>query len=515
MVELNLSIKGMHCNSCAIIITEEVKKLEGINNIEVSYTSEKAKIDYNPDKIMPSKIIETITNKGYSVTTDEEKIIKEHNANDLANSPSENYSAKNHEKHETGKKKKLKHLHDEKEHKPSSSFWSIILLIGILGGLYYMAQLIPFSIPSNISFIAALGIGLIVSLHCVGMCSSFVMSYSVKAKEDRISGKKMHLMYNSGRVLAYTLIGGVLGLLGSFFVVNQSFRGILAIFAGVFMILFALNLIGVFRLNLTPNFVYKIVGKIIYENYTDKDAENEGKNKGPFVIGLMNGLMPCGPLIAMELYALSTGSFFTGAGIMFFFGLGTVPAMFGLGTIIEKLSKDWTSKMLKVSGIIILILALLTINRGMAFLGAGDIGSFVKDSASSLGIFTSAESSKSASTDFSPEIVDGKQIIRMDVTSGGYSPNKLQFKPGIPIKWVINVKTLTGCNNKIIVPDYNLELKLKEGENVLEFTPKDGDNTISFSCWMGMLQGTFVSTNTDINTVSVPKSSGCGCGGAG
>ncbi|MEI7960829.1 MAG: cupredoxin domain-containing protein [archaeon] len=83
------------------------------------------------------------------------------------------------------------------------------------------------------------------------------------------------------------------------------------------------------------------------------------------------------------------------------------------------------------------------------------------------------------------------QVIHMDVTGAGYSPNSFVLKTGVPVKWIINGIKLNGCNSGIIVPEYKLNFKLKTGEQTIEFTPtKSG--TIQWSCWMGMIQGTFI-----------------------
>ena len=83
----------------------------------------------------------------------------------------------------------------------------------------------------------------------------------------------------------------------------------------------------------------------------------------------MNGLMPCGPLQAMQLYALGTGSFLAGALSMFIFSLGTVPLMFGLGALSSLLSSKFTSRMMKVSAALVLLLGLVMVNRGLALSG--------------------------------------------------------------------------------------------------------------------------------------------------
>ncbi|MFN3919268.1 MAG: cupredoxin domain-containing protein, partial [Methylohalobius sp.] len=84
----------------------------------------------------------------------------------------------------------------------------------------------------------------------------------------------------------------------------------------------------------------------------------------------------------------------------------------------------------------------------------------------------------------------GVQVIRMEVLAGGYQPNHFVLKHGVPVKWVIEGKELTGCNRIILVPKLNLEIELKPGTQVIEFTPTE-IGTIPWSCWMGMMHGTF------------------------
>jgi plastocyanin domain-containing protein len=79
----------------------------------------------------------------------------------------------------------------------------------------------------------------------------------------------------------------------------------------------------------------------------------------------------------------------------------------------------------------------------------------------------------------------------MAVTYYGYEPNVLNIKKGIPVRWVIDVQQLSGCNSQILMPDYNITKNLKLGQNIIEFTPtKSGE--IKFSCSMRMIWGKFI-----------------------
>jgi sulfite exporter TauE/SafE len=173
------------------------------------------------------------------------------------------------------------------------------------------------------------------------------------------------LAYNGGRVISYTLIGGIVGAVGSMLTPSGYFRGIVALAAGVFMLIMGLNMMGLFPAlrNILPRLPAFFPGGI------DRARTRAGTGKGPFVVGLLNGLMPCGPLQAMQLYALGTGSFFLGALSMLLFSLGTTPLMFGLGALSSILSARFTRIMMRVSAALVIILGIMMLNNGLALSG--------------------------------------------------------------------------------------------------------------------------------------------------
>jgi plastocyanin len=203
-------------------------------------------------------------------------------------------------------------------------------------------------------------------------------------------------------------------------------------------------------------------------------------------IGLLNGLMiACGPLQAIYIMAAGTGSMIEGAKLLFVFALGTLPVMLSFGYITSFLGSKATHQILKFSGAIVIILGIFMINNGLALTGAGfDIGTTTGNDPQ-----TTIESAPSTT-----EPVDantGSQEIRMEVNRYGFVPSTFELNKGVPVKWIINGKELTGCNNAIIVPALGLEFKVKKGEQIIEFTPTKA-GTIRWSCWMGMIQGSFI-----------------------
>lgn len=226
------------------------------------------------------------------------------------------------------------------------------------------------------------------------------------------------------------------------------------------MIIMSLNMLEIFPK--LRKFSIKIPKKISNFFYKTK------KMKSSFYIGLINGLMPCGPLQSMQLYCLSTGSFLGGATAMFLFSLGTVPLMFGFGTIASKLNKKFTKKIFTISAAIIFILGIGMLSNGLALSGF-------------------RISIEEPSYENVAERVDGFQKITTEIDYGNYKT--ITVKKDIPVKWTVYVPEgkLNGCNNEIIIPKYNIDIKLKTGENLIEFTPTE-EGIIAYSCWMGMIK---------------------------
>ena len=251
-----------------------------------------------------------------------------------------------------------------------------------------------------------------------------------------------------------------------------------ALIAGIFMIFMGLNMAGF-------TIARKYLKIPIPSHYLNE------KVKAPFFIGILNGLMPCGPLQTMQLYALGTGGIFQGATSMLFFALGTLPLMLSFGTLTSFFSKDSTKKIMKLSGILVIVLGVIMTNRGLAIAGINlpfsDLTSKVTNKTSMV---TKAQ------------IDNGVQTIHMSANNSGYVPNVLYVQKGIPVKWIIDGEQINSCNNQIIIPSLNSKKKLSAGQNIIEFIPQEED--INFSCWMGMIKGV-IKVVDDVNAVDMNK----------
>jgi sulfite exporter TauE/SafE/plastocyanin domain-containing protein/copper chaperone CopZ len=445
---IRLKVYNMTCTSCEKAIERTLKKLVGVFNAKANYSGQFVDIEYDSELCSLKDIKDSIHSAGYST-----------------------------------------------ENSSNFGFAGIlmvaiaIILIGNSTGGFDMNNMLK-----GATYFVLFVVGVLTSIHCVGMCGGIMLSQSLSNEStNKFQAIKPALLYNVGRVISYTVLGGIIGALGSILSVSIKTQAALQLFAGIFMIIMGFNVAGfsLFR---------KLQIKLPWSFCSVKN-----KPKTPFMVGILNGLMPCGPLQTMQLYALGTGSAAKGALSMFIFALGTVPLMLTFGAVSGLLSKGYTKKILKFSGVLVIILGIIMGNRGLALAGIN------VPSPSSL---LSNESAEAASNSAKATIKDGVQIINMTADGRGYIPNVLYVKKGVPVKWIIDGKQITSCNNAIVVPSLNIKQQINKGENTIEFTPKDGD--ISFSCWMGMIRGVIrVVDNLDTVDTSKPDPSAPPVSGSG
>ena len=420
MKKIYVKIDGMHCSHCENIIRNALLNIKNINSVE--FDGFIACVTYS-GKLNKEEIKKTIIDKDY-ITKDE-------------------YISED-----------IKELRDNIKLK---EFFLISLIIILIVFLIYkilgfnVFNAIP-TIDSNITYGMLFITGLLTSIHCISMCGAINLMAVVNTSSKR--NLKRPILYNLGRLISYTFIGGLVGLVGSVISISNTISGIIIIIASILMFLMSLNMLGILTIK-----------KINFIKYKKKSTN-------PFIIGILNGLMPCGPLQAMQVYALGAGSFIKGALSMFLFGLGTIPLMLFTGVILNLVKGKGKIIINKIASVLILILSIVMLNRGLLSLNI-DI----------LKIFNNYDKF-TAST-----IKDDYQLIEFDLSYDDYEDIILQ--KDIPVKMIIHVdkKYLTGCNNELVINEFGIKKELKVGENIIEFTPTK-EETITYTCWMNMIKNT-------------------------
>jgi uncharacterized protein len=277
-----------------------------------------------------------------------------------------------------------------------------------------------------------------------------------------------------GKLAAYTLLGFALGLVGKAIAITPQVQAIILIIAGSIMLVMALDLFGV-----------KAVRRLVPSppaSWTRR-VRTEAKGTGhfaPLSLGAATVLLPCGVTISMEVAAIATGSPLLGAGIMAAFVIGTVPLFFTIGFAAHRLTGAWGGRLAAVTGTVVLIAGLVSINSGLNLSGS----SITLASIAGLGEDQVAGTATTAN--------GGQQIVVE--ASSGYSPNTITAKAGVATNLVVHSVNAAGCIRSFTIPSLNVN----------EVIPENGETTIplgvlkagriAFACGMGMYTGTITVT---------------------
>lgn len=425
----------MHCKSCELLVEQNVKQVPGVTKVHVNQAKGLAEIYFHQTRPTLPQIAEAVKTAGY----------------------------------ELGEKEKLPWLS-----RNGSDYKTLFKAALILLSLYLVAKWtglagVSFN-PGNSGLFVALLVGLVAGIStCMALVGGLVLSLSARHAElhpEATSAQKFrpHIFFNLGRIFGFSLLGGLAGLAGSIFRPSPNVMGILTILIGGVMIFFGLKLVEIFpslrdkNISL-PAGVAKIFG-------LHKETK-EYSHRGAIIMGALSFFLPCGFTQAMQLYAVSTGSFWQGALIMFLFALGTAPGLLGIGGLASVVKGKKARLFFATAGLTVITLGLFNITNGSHLISKPTIRSV------------------------NQTVVSQTQPQQINMTQGeyGYQPNIFTVKVGQPVKWVIN-STSFSCASYIVMTRYGISQPLRPGQNIIEFIPNELGQ-IPFSCSMGMYRGVF------------------------
>lgn len=209
-------------------------------------------------------------------------------------------------------------------------------------------------------FWTAFLLGLLGSFHCIGMCGPIAMALPSRGMY-RWPLIRSRLLYNTGRIITYALLGGIIALLGKgiSFVTTQQY---LSIGIGVIMILFiVIPAVPVLNLSFfNPALKLNTWIKKQFRGLFQKRASGTS-----FLIGLLNGILPCGLVYVALGGAAAAGGLINGIGYMILFGAGTMPMMLIASFVGKFINNNLRARINKLVPAFVIVLACLFIIRGL------------------------------------------------------------------------------------------------------------------------------------------------------
>lgn len=325
-----------------------------------------------------------------------------------------------------------------------------------------------------IIFLTGLTVG---GLTCLAVQGGLLAStIAAREEEDLIGGsKRKHTIFATlaflvSKLAAYTIFGFILGAFGGVLNISPNVQTFMQFIAGLYMIAIALDL-----LNIHPVFRYAVIQP---PKFLTRLVRNQSRSKelfAPAFLGAMTIFIPCGTTLAMETLAISSGNPFWGAAVMFLFVLGTTPVFFGLGFITTILGDSFRSRFLRLAGILVLYLGLISANSALA---AGGLPYIQID--------LTGSSSYQAANGYNPPT---SQNVQINITSRGYSPNIIRVKKGEQVNLTLKSVDAFSCASAFRIPSLGISKNLAPNDTqLISFTPTKAGQ-IPFTCSMGMYRG--------------------------
>jgi sulfite exporter TauE/SafE len=289
------------------------------------------------------------------------------------------------------------------------------------------------------------------------------------------------LLFLGAKIVSYTLLGALLGFLGSYLSLSPTTRAILMIAIGVFMVGNALRMF-----NVHPIFRYfsfeppKFITRYIRRTAKGTD------NLTPLFLGFLTVFIPCGVTQAMMAVALGTGSALMGAALMFAFTLGTSPVFFVIAYLTTELGSRMEKYFMRFVAAVVLVLGLVTVNGGLNILGS-------PFSAQNMtrGLFPSAEASASDTGSTAPVVANGELLLQVE--NDGYFPQTLKAPAGQAVTLNLVTNKTYSCSRDFVIPGLDFYQLLPDTGTVQISIPAQAEGSkLYFTCSMGMYTGQIV-----------------------
>lgn len=438
MAQKIVPIKGMHCKSCELMISEKLEDIPGVKaTVKLS-----TKSAYISARHLPSddEIRNAVEAAGYEVGHEVASIISR----------------------------------DKKVYRDIAIGLAIVLFISLLLWGSNLTNLSTVTTSTSGAAITALMIGLTAGLStCMALIGGLVLGISAQHAKRYPNTTLMqrfrpHIAFNVGRIIGFTLFGAAIGAVGSALQLSGSALGWMMILTGFVMLILGLNLTDMFprlkNITLPSNLAEKVGLK--------RRGRHEYSSWGAVTTGSLTFFLPCGFTQSMQLMAVGSGSAMTGALIMGMFAVGTTPGLLAIGGLTSAVKGTFAKSFFRVAGVIVIVMAMINLANGanLAHLRLPDFKSEQKITAMSE---------------------DTKKLETVYYLKSDISPSQFTTKVGQKTALIVDVKEDgQGCMSTIMIPGLDDRAQfLQSGKKIiLTFTPTAaGDYPIT--CAMGIPRG--------------------------
>jgi uncharacterized protein len=279
----------------------------------------------------------------------------------------------------------------------------------------------------------------------------------------------------AGKLLAYTLLGALLGALGSVVQLSPAVRVWTQLGAGALIVCFGLAQLGVRSFQ-----KFTIAPPASWTRFVRGRARSQAAF-APALLGLATVLVPCAITLTMEVLALNSGSPLSGAAVMAVFVLGTSPLFAILGYAVRRAATVWSGRLALATGLVVLGLGMYTFNAGLTLAGSPFAA---VNLAQTLGFSTPPAVSDPAVVHMT---TDGHQEAIITVRPGSYSPANILLRSGVPTTLILRGDGATGCTSAMVI-NGSQYIVPPTGDTPVDLgVLKPG--TLRYTCAMGMYSG--------------------------
>lgn len=317
------------------------------------------------------------------------------------------------------------------------------------------------------------------------------------------------LLFLGAKLIAYTLLGFLLGWLGSMFQLTPATQAVTQIVVGIFMLGMALNMLKVH-----PIFRYFVIEPPAFVTRYLRRTAKQGAQSAmtPLFLGALTVLIPCGVTQVVMASAIASGDPVVGASTMFAFTLGASPVFFALAYLATQLGKRLEARFIQVVALLVLVLSLVSIDAGLNLMGApisvtrlrAWLTTPVPQTVETVSVPVMQDTSEPAlppgwkvyqsneatPMTITPGLQSSGEVVVIQALNNGYAPDTVVVPADKPLQIQVVTNNTFSCTRAFTIPQLNInEILPESGVTSFDLPAQAAGTTLFYTCSMGMYSG--------------------------